>query len=33
MEKEKYNLRMKVESELHFNDEVTKVSWNKTGYK
>ena len=30
--KEKIQLRMKVESELHFNDEVTKVSWNKTGH-
>ena len=30
--KEKIQLRMKVESELHFDDEVTKVSWNKTGH-
>ena len=30
--KEKIQLRMKVESKLHFNDEITKESWNKTGH-
>ena len=30
--KEKIQLRMKVESNLHYNDEITKESWNKTGH-
>ena len=30
--KEKIQLRMKVESELHYDDEVTKISWDKTGH-
>ena len=30
--KEKIQLRMKVESKLHYNDEITKESWNKTGH-
>ena len=30
--KEKIQLRMKVESQLHYNDEITKESWNKTGH-
>ena len=30
--KEKIQLRMKVESKLHFKDEITKVSWDKTGH-
>ena len=30
--KEKIQLRMKVESELHYNDEITKESWDKTGH-
>ena len=30
--KEKIQLRMKVESKLHYKDEVTKVSWDKTGH-
>ena len=30
--KEKIQLRMKVESKLHYNDEVTKESWDKTGH-
>ena len=30
--KEKIQLRMKVESKLHYNDEITKVSWDKTGH-
>ena len=30
--KEKIQLRMKVESKLHYKDEITKVSWDKTGH-
>ena len=30
--KEKIQLRMKVESKLHYNDEITKESWDKTGH-
>ena len=30
--KEKIQLRMKVESRLHYNDEITKESWHKTGH-
>ena len=30
--KEKIQLRMKVESKLHYNDETTKESWDKTGH-
>ena len=30
--KEKIQLRMKIKTELHYNDEVTKESWNKTGH-
>ena len=30
--KEKIQLRMKVESNLHYNDEITKESWDKTGH-
>ena len=30
--KEKIQIRMKVKSELHYDDEVTKVSWDKTGH-
>ena len=30
--KEKIQLRMKVESRLHYNDEITKESWDKTGH-
>ena len=30
--KEKIQLRMKVESELHYDNEITKVSWDKTGH-
>ena len=30
--KEKIQLRMKVESKLHYNDEITKESWVKTGH-
>tara|TARA_B100000900_G_C20560848_1_gene708828 strand:- start:447 stop:1058 length:612 start_codon:yes stop_codon:yes gene_type:complete len=30
--KEKIQIRMKVKSELHYNNEVTKVSWDKTGH-
>ena len=30
--KEKIQLRMKVESKLHYNDEITKESWIKTGH-
>ena len=30
--KEKIQLRMKVESSLHYNDEITKESWDKTGH-
>ena len=30
--KEKIQLRMKVESKLHYNDEITKKSWDKTGH-
>ena len=30
--KKKYSLRMKVESKLHYNDEITKKSWDKTGH-
>ena len=30
--KEKIQLRMNVESKLHYNDEITKKSWDKTGH-
>ena len=30
--KEKIQLRIKVKSELHYNDDVTKTSWDKTGH-
>ena len=30
--KEKIQLRMKVKCELHYNDKITKKSWNKTGH-
>ena len=30
--KEKIQLRMKVDSSLHYNDEITKESWDKTGH-
>ena len=30
--KEKIQLRMKVESKLHYKDEITKESWDKTGH-
>ena len=30
--KEKIQLRMKVESKLHYNDAITKESWDKTGH-
>ena len=30
--KEKIQLRMKVESKLHYKDDITKVSWDKTGH-
>ncbi len=30
--KEKIQLRMKVESKLHYNNEITKESWDKTGH-
>ena len=30
--KEKIQLRIKVESKLHYNDEITKESWDKTGH-
>ena len=30
--KEKIQLRMKVESNLHYNDKITKESWDKTGH-
>ena len=30
--KEKIQLRMKIESKLHYNDEITKESWDKTGH-
>ena len=30
--KEKIQLRMKVESKLHYKDEITKISWDKTGH-
>ena len=30
--KEKIQLRMKVKSNLHYNDEITKESWDKTGH-
>ena len=30
--KEKIQLRMKVQSKLHYNDEITKESWDKTGH-
>ncbi len=30
--KEKIQIRMRVKSELHYDDEITKESWNKTGH-